>query len=278
MIDILLDFEDSDTSWNIPPADESGRVSTIARTTSQAKNGAIWQARESEPRENELIGIMQETCRTMGIKKIPRVLIYDHDWPNAAKVRFTREVMFSTKLLDIMTPDEVKAVTAHELMHLRHSTRDNITMGLNLLGAEAATAIGFNLVRNTNPQRPSTLLLKYLALSELVVNAAQFLWLGITQNWFTRRAEKEADVGAAKAVGSQSMIDSLQTLGKMEDEFHDEQEKHGRFDWRKYTTNLPIFFTHPPIEKRIDNIIKHAPKSFKENYEAEAKTPPQPYK
>jgi Zn-dependent protease with chaperone function len=169
-------------------------------------------------------------------------------------------------------------VTAHELMHLKHTKRDNATMVLNLLGAEVATAVGFNLVRNTNPKRPSTLLLKYLALSELVVNAAQLLWLGISQNWFTRRAEKEADVGAAKAVGSRPMIESLQTLGKLEDAFHDEQEKHGRFDWRKYTTNLPIFFTHPPIPKRIDNILKHTPKTFTENYEAEAQTPSQPHK
>lgn len=274
MADILSESENNMASWNIPPPNESGRVSTWARATSHATNGAIWEARTSEDRENDLINVVQETCRQMGIKKCPRVLIYAHDWPNAAKLRFTPEVMFSTKLLDIMTPEQVKAVTAHELMHLKHTKRDNAISVLNWLGAEALIATGFNLVRSTNPQKRSTLLLKYFAMTELVVNAAELLWLGITQNWFTRRAEKEADVGAAKVVGRQPMIDTLKTLGKMEDQYHVEQEKHGRFDWRKYTTNLPIFFSHPPVEKRIEHILKHTPKGFTESYEAEAQSPP----
>ncbi len=131
--------------WNVPAEEQSGEVSRTVKN-SDLKGMHIWVARPSEPREKELLDILNETCLEMGIKKVPKLLIYANYIPNAASEGHTSEIMFSTDLLENMSlpePDpktgkllmhnEVKAVMGHELDHHKHLFRDLVFKLANIV-------------------------------------------------------------------------------------------------------------------------------------------------
>lgn len=268
-------YESVAKDWNIPSKERSGDVSWFARKV-HLKGKHVWVARPSEPKEKRLLDILKETCREMGIRKVPRLLIYaDYD-PNAASESFTGEILISTNLADIMSHDQLKAILGHELDHYRNRARDTAFTGANLAfwgGVFAGLKHFINkyvsayTVISTNPltkvqKQPwfKRLMLRggnlALTIAGLLVS---FKGLSYVHNWYHRRVESEADLAGAKAGGVQAMADSLQVLDKRVGEILEEKVPWGEAKDPNEAKTREL--DHPRVRDRIKKILHNAPAS-----------------
>ena len=104
-----------------------------------------WQPRLDVPHEKLLIDMAAEMSRKMGLSYTPPILIYKSDRPNAASL-MNGKIVFGTNLMETLTPDQVKAVIAHELAHHRHRARDWTLR----LATTAAAVLGITAVARFN--------------------------------------------------------------------------------------------------------------------------------
>lgn len=260
------------SQWDIPPPDQSGNVPWLAKTTAKLflKSQGMWAARPARPREKELIDILNETCREMGISNIPRLFIYDSYKPNAVATLIGDNILFSTNLLDIMQHDQVKAIMGHELTHHSRQKPKSIAVLLSTgIIADIAANRAFHSLRNQTAKNPATRLLQSAArvpfLGEVIREIANFSMFLASYGWFQRRFESQADLGGAKVAGEKAMVEALETMDARFKEIRRQEAKEGKIDWKKYTLDLPIFRTHPTIPKRIENILANGPRNLTEH-------------
>lgn len=241
--------KDKPASWNIPPKKERGEVPwsdrQIIRRGLQTQD--MWVARSSEPREKELIDMLHETCKEMGIKKIPKLLIYDSEIPNAYSNLYSvgGSLGFSTNLLDIMSPKEIKAIMGHELTHYRNRRRDLAVIYGIMAATDATVALIAGGVDGHH----------HVAGTQITYTEVDYAALPV---WYTaqqtasRWRETGADMGSAKYLGPEPMQDALRTLQKRGQEI---QKERGATE--KSTHKTPaIWLSHPPTDKRIKDLQK----------------------
>ena len=252
--------------WNIPPESESGGVSWFEKITLKffVKSKNTWLARAEEPKEKELIEIVNECCREMGISKIPKIIVCDSHIPNACSITLTGNIAFSTNLVEIMSRNQIKAITGHELTHHKERFRTLITLfGVCITNSILVTAAS-EFIQNKSQKFAEFCSKKHNisdALGTVITLLADFAIL----MWFSRKAEYRADLGGAKIAGTDAMISSLDTLSKRSQEIQKEEEKAGKKD--HLAKIIPPFLaSHPSIRKRYANLVEHAPKTYIEKH------------
>jgi len=161
----------------------------------------------------ELYGIVRDLSRRAGLP-MPKVALSPSDQPNAfATGRNPRHavVCATTGLLRTLPRDEVEAVMAHELMHVKH--RDIL---IGSVAAAIATAISYVAQMamfasmfgggSDDEDRPNPIAV--LALSLLAPIAATLIQMAVS-----RSREFEADRGAAELLGdARPMARALQRI------------------------------------------------------------------
>ena len=203
------------------------------------KSRPIWKARLEVPKEKELIDMVDETCRQLGIKKSPNVSIYESHTQSPGAAGFINNYFFSTSALDTLSHDQLRALVAHELTHYKHKTRD-ITLIEGTLALAITTAIMASFILSPAIAIPAIIGLSIATLS------GEF--------WYRRRMEREADVGGAKIAGQQAMIDTLQALEKQSDKILGDKGK-------KLAKLVPPFLKlYPTFDERVKNIQEHVQK------------------
>ena len=178
--------------------------------------------------------------------------------PNAFATGWNRNnalVAVSTSLFDLMDTKEIEGVLAHEISHIKHG--DMITMTL-LQG-----------VLNTFVFFISRLIAQILAPKDEEGNISPFAYMGISfvlemllsifatmlAMWFSRYREYKADAGAVKLDGPEGIYYALAKLGEIPKDqvaLPKEMKAFGIVGF------LDLFSSHPPIEKRLENIKKVA--------------------
>ena len=178
--------------------------------------------------------------------------------PNAFATGWNRNnalVAVSTSLFDLMDTKEIEGVLAHEISHIKHG--DMITMTL-LQG-----------VLNTFVFFISRLIAQILAPKDEEGNVSPFAYMGISfvlemllsifatmlAMWFSRYREYKADAGAVKLDGPEGIYYALAKLGEIPKDqvaLPKEMKAFGIVGF------LDLFSSHPPIEKRLENIKKVA--------------------
>jgi Zn-dependent protease with chaperone function len=245
-----------DRRWNIPPENKSGNINSIDRyaVKGELKGTSIWVARPNEPREKELIDMLQEVCRKMNIKPVPQLLIYNSNKPNAAS-SITKSILFSTNLLDTMTHDQVKAVMGHELVHHVNRKSDLIKD----IAVDFGIIAGYIVLRDKFVKPTSKLFTSKLAKAgEFIAAFAAFQVVGL---WRSRLREYRSDRGGAMVAGPEAMVGALDNLHERVKVIAAEEEKQGKKHyWHKYA---PEFLkSHPTHQHRVERIIQEAPHSF----------------
>ena len=206
--------------------------------------------------EQWLVGTVEQLAREAGIG-MPDVGVFDSAQPNAFATGWNRNsalVAVSTGLLRNMSPDEVRAVLAHEIGHVANG--DMVTLALvqgvvNTFVMFLARLAGFFVDR---------VLLKNergLGIGYYITSIVMEIVLGILAMtivmWFSRYREYRADAAGARLAGTGNMIAALERLkGGSQMPRRDAgnhagiRDQSGNTQWRAG----PVFFA--PATRRSD--------------------------
>lgn len=207
--------------------------------------------------EQWLLQTVEQLSREAGIK-MPEVGIFPAYEANAFATGWNKNdalVAVSQGLLERFSPDEIKAVLAHEIGHVANG--DMVTLALvqgvvNTFVMFFARIIG-NFVDKVifkNEQGQGMAYYVATIFAELVLG---FLASSIVM-WFSRKREFRADEAGARLAGNGAMISALQHL-------RSEQglPVHMPNTLTAFGINggikqgmARLFMSHPPLEERID--------------------------
>ncbi|MFQ3319003.1 MAG: heat shock protein HtpX [Natronomonas sp.] len=204
----------------------------------------------SEDRYPEIHRAVERVSGDMDLEK-PKLMVADMGVPNAFAVgrRGAGVVVVSRELIQLLDPDELEAVLAHELAHI--DNRDVVTM---VMGQSIASMLGlaaYVVVASTREGGIGGFLVGYLA-SILVQSVAMVFVLAIS-----RYREYVADSDAARHVGGDAMARALQKISGASQgrdvELDDNVSALCIFGGERSALEK-LYATHPPIEKRIEAV------------------------
>jgi len=211
--------------------------------------------------ERWLLNTLEEISLKSGIKT-PEFGIFNSQQPNAFATGASKNnslVALSTGLISHMNRDEIEAVIAHEVAHIKNG--DMVTMTLiqgiiNTFVIFFSRVIGhfvdrviFKVQRGHGPAYYITSIIAQILLSILA---------SIIVMWFSRKREYAADLYASKLVGSNKMISALKTLSKKSPQALPDQMAAFGISGKKDKSYKSLFSSHPSIESRIESILKNS--------------------
>jgi len=236
----------------------SGAVISLFMSKFMAKRSAGVRVIETPSSEAErwLVDTVAKLAKEAGIG-MPEVGVFDGP-PNAFATGWNRNnalVAVSTSLFDLMSTEEIEGVLAHEISHVKHG--DMVTMTL-LQG-----------VLNTFVFFVSRLIAQILAPKDENGNVSQGAYMAISfalemllsvfatmlAMWFSRYREYKADAGAVRLDGPEGIYYALAKLGQIPREQVALPKDMKAFG---IVGLSDLFRSHPPIEKRLENIKKVA--------------------
>ena len=201
--------------------------------------------------EQYLVDVIRHESQKAGIP-MPEVGIYEGE-PNAFATGASKSsslVAVSTGLLNLMNRDEVEAVLAHEISHVKNG--DMVTQTLlqgvmNTFVVFFSRIIGWVVDRQILRNEDDAPGVGYYVTS-LVLDICLGFLASMVVCYFSRWREYHADAGAAEIMGSnQPMINALRRLGSMEP-----NELPGAVKGFGISGGMgSLFATHPSIEDRI---------------------------
>ena len=201
--------------------------------------------------EQYLVDVVRRESQKAGIP-MPEVGIYNGE-PNAFATGASKSsslVAVSTGLLQIMNRDEVEAVLAHEISHVKNG--DMVTQTLlqgvmNTFVVFFSRVIGWVVDRQILRNEDDAPGVGYYVTS-LVLDICLGFLASMVVCYFSRWREYHADAGAAEIMGSnQPRINALRRLGSMEP-----NELPGAVKGFGISGGIgSLFATHPSIEDRI---------------------------
>jgi heat shock protein HtpX len=214
----------------------------------------------TENQAPELHQIVRELCSRMDIP-MPKIYLEETDSLNAfatGRNPSRGAVAFTRGLIENLSPQEIKFVVAHELSHIKN--RDTRTMAavsvlvgsIQLISELLWRSSIMNKVREKDNTGYSNFV--YLALLIVAPIIAMFIQLAIS-----RKREFKADSTAVEFTGDKS--NAMTGLKKLS-LYHFDKPQLNRATASLYISNPlnseslldRLFSTHPPIEKRIENI------------------------
>lgn len=207
--------------------------------------------------EAYIVGVVRQQSQTAGIP-MPEVGIYEGE-PNAFATGPSQSnslVAVSTGLLQLMNREEVEAVIAHELSHVKNG--DMVTQTLlqgvtNTFVVFFSRVIGWVVDRQILRNEDDAPGAGYY-ITSLVLDIALGFLAGIVVAAFSRYREFHADAGAARIMGSEvPMVNALARLGRIEP-----RELEGSIKGFGISGGMgSLFATHPSIEERIAALREH---------------------
>lgn len=188
---------------------------------------------ESVGQGDDLFAIVAEVTRKAELPRVPMVGIYPSNQPNAFAAGSSDSnavVAFSSALVSAFSPDELAAIAAHEVAHIKNGDMVRMQIGRSLQNGILSVfllAPVKAILRNT-----------VFSLSQLLVMR------------LSRRREYVADAMAAEWVGAEKMESALAKLAGGRPSGRGGSDK---FAMLKITAEADdLFSTHPAIANRID--------------------------
>lgn len=210
-----------------------------------------------DPVESYLVNVIRSESEKAGIP-MPEVAIYDGE-PNAFATGPSKSnalVAVSTGLLNLMNREEVEAVLAHEISHVKNG--DMVTMTLlqgvmNTFVVFLSRVIGWVVDRQILRNEEDAPGVGYYVTS-LVLDICLGFLASMVVAAFSRYREYHADAGAADIMGSTTpMINALARLGGVAP-----SELPGSVKGFGISGGFgSLFASHPSIEDRIAALREH---------------------
>lgn len=211
---------------------------------------SMHQAREVDERSApEFYGMVTELARRAGLP-MPKVYIVDSPNPNAFATGRNPEhaaVAATTGLLSMLSREEVEAVMAHELGHVRNRDTLIMTMVATIAGAISMIA-NFGLFFGHGDDRPNPII------AILAVIMAPFAAM-IVQMAISRTREFSADRTGAEISGNpRALASALAKIARPAQQIPSVASERNPAAAQLYivpTSVSELFSTHPATEKRI---------------------------
>ena len=214
--------------------------------------------------ERWLVSTVDDLARKAGVK-MPEVAIYPGEANAFATGAFKNHalVAVSTRIMEQMSREELRAVLAHEMSHVANG--DMVTMSLTqgvvntfvIFFSHVVATVLANAGRGEGNRRRSGYGMYYM-----MVQLFQMLFgvlASLVVLWYSRRREYAADAGSARLLGTPSpMIAALRRLDNLQPGILPESIKAFGITGRKKTS---LFATHPSIDDRIEALM-NLPPSF----------------
>ena len=236
----------------------SGALISLFMSKWMAKMSAGVRVIETPSTEAEawLVNTVAKLAKEAGIG-MPEVGVFDGP-PNAFATGWNRNdalVAVSTSLFDLMDTKEIEGVLAHEISHIKHG--DMITM--TLLQGVLNTFVFFisRLIANIvapKDEEGNVSPFAYMAIS-FALEMLLSIFATMLAMWFSRYREYKADAGAVRLDGPEGIYYALAKLGQIPKEQVALPKDMKAFGIVGF---LDLFSSHPPIEKRLENIKKVA--------------------
>ena len=206
--------------------------------------------------EGEAERWLVETVRSLAERanvKMPEVAIYEGEANAFATGAFRNHalVAVSTKIMEQMTREELRAVIGHEMSHVANGDMVTTTLVQGVLNAcviflsRLVAAVASNAASN-GKRRGSSRGVYYLVYYVMQIT------LGIAASlvvcWHSRRREYAADAGSANLLGSaSSMIAALRRLDNLRPGILPDSLKAMGISGKRAS----LFATHPSIDDRV---------------------------
>jgi len=189
---------------------------------------------------------------------MPEVGVFDGP-PNAFATGPSKSnslVAVSTSLFDLMDTREIEGVIAHEINHIKNGDMITMTLVQGVLNALVffVSRLIANIIApkdeegNPNP-------FAYMAIS-FVLEMVLSIFATMLAMWFSRYREYKADSGAVEIDGPYGIYYALAKLGNIPKEQVSLPAEMKAFGIVGFLSEL--FSSHPPIEKRLENIKETA--------------------
>lgn len=215
-------------------------------------------ARVIDGSEGEAERWLVETVRSLAVRanvQMPEVAIYQGEANAFATGAFRNHalVAVSSKIMEQMTREELRAVLGHEMSHVANGDMVTTTLVQGVLNAfviflsRLVAVVASNAAsKNDRDRRGSSRGIYYLVYYVMQIT------LGIAASlvvcWHSRRREYAADAGSANLLGSPSpMIAALRRLDNLRPGILPDSIKALGISGRKASA----FATHPSIEDRV---------------------------
>jgi len=228
----------------------------ISKWLAKKSMGVIIISKPKNDTESWLLQELDNISKKANIKT-PEFGIFNSQQLNAFATGASKNnslVALSSGLVNHMNRNEISAVIAHEVSHIKNG--DMVTMTLiqgvvNTFVIFFSRVIGhivdrvvFKVQRGHGPAYYITSIIAQILLSILA---------SIIVMWFSRKREYAADASAAEIVGASNMISALKTLStKSPDALPDQMAAFG-ISGKKAS----LFSSHPSIESRIESLLRN---------------------
>ncbi|MFH3481894.1 zinc metalloprotease HtpX [Xanthobacter variabilis] len=200
----------------------------------------------------EFVGMVRTLAQRAGLP-MPKVYIMDNPQPNAFATGRNPEnaaVAATTGLLQMLPPDEVAGVMAHELAHIKHYDTLTMTMTATIAGAISMLANfgllfgGGNRGNNGNP---------FGAIGTILMAVLAPMAAMIVQMAISRSREYEADRGGAEISGRPMALASA--LARISGEAH----QLPNYEAEANPATAHMFIINPLSGARMDNLFSTHP-------------------
>lgn len=219
-----------------------------------------YNATEVDPREAPMVYRVVERLVERADLPMPKVYIIHDHVPNAFATGRNPQhaaVAITTGLLELLNEDEVEAVMAHELSHVRHRDILVATVAATIAGAIAfiANMVQFGAMFGRNNRNGNPILMIVMAI--LLPIAASIIQMTIS-----RSREFMADEGAARLTGHPEWLQNA--LVKLTN-YNSRGEVQGAtpenahmfiispFDGKDFSFSN-LFRTHPTTQQRVERL------------------------
>ena len=220
-----------------------------------------YNAQEVDPREAPMLYRVVERLVERANLPMPKVYIIHDHIPNAFATGRNPEhaaVAITTGLLELLNEDEVEAVMAHELSHVRHRDILVATVAATIAGAVAfiANMLQFGAMFGSRDNRNGNPMIMLLMAVLLPIAAT------VIQMTISRSREFMADEGAARLTGHPEWLQNA--LVKLSN-YNTRGEVHGAtpenahmfiispFDGKNFSF-ANLFRTHPTTQQRLERL------------------------
>ncbi len=220
---------------------------------------ALWSMGAEEVSADEYPRLHATTERLAQQADLPKptLAVVDSSVPNAFATGRSRDeavVAVHTGLLETLPDDEVEAVIAHELAHIKNRDVQVMTIA-SFLSSLALIFVRFGWLFGGGRRRGGGGVVVAIGVS-LLVWILSFLLIRA----LSRYREYAADRGGAAICGDPTALASaLQRIsGRMENiprrDMREESEMNALFIIPEKSLISRLFSTHPPTEKRVDRL------------------------
>jgi heat shock protein HtpX len=199
----------------------------------------------------------------------PKLMIMETDTMNAFASGIRRDnyqVTLTRGLMNALDDEELEAVIAHELSHIRHKDVRMLIIAVIFVGIFAFVGESLfrnmfrvNFARSDNHRRSGGGNSGVLILIAFAIVALTYLIALMIRFTMSRKREYMADAGAVELTKNpDAMIRALQKISGNAEMSNVPDEVREMAIYNPRTGIAGMFTTHPPIEKRIEALVKFA--------------------